>query len=162
MTTGRINQVTFVRLESRLPARRCRSSDERYRPTSKPNGQQTSQSHIHLRLATPITGVQADRTCVCNMYVGIQTIKCHRPVRQRDTSTPLYTEGIGRVLWCDLFGSFVLFLSLVSYKCSWAMDRVCTYKPSIEPKQADFRVKRPWMQAVIPHPATSATPWNCE
>ena len=59
------------------------------------------------------------------MICAIQTIKCHRPVRQHDTATPLCTEGIGRVLWCDLFGSFVLFLGLVSYKCNRAMDGVC-------------------------------------
>lgn len=41
--------------------------------------------------------------------------------------TPLYTEGIGRVLAGDLFGFFVLFLSLASYKCNQAVDEVCIH-----------------------------------
>jgi hypothetical protein len=129
MTTGRINQVTFVRPEYK----RARSTSSVSRITAATNTT-ASRAHVH-RLdglidtnASPLrlTGDEADRTCVCNMCV-IQTIKCHRPVRQHDTKTPLYTEGEGRVLWCDLFGFFVLLLSRASYKCNRAVDRVCAY-----------------------------------
>ncbi len=145
MTTGRINQVTFVRPESRCTRRLCerRRGGATTSSTIEPDmpDSRTVSFSLTPRHSNEMEIRQTGRACV--MVVLIQTIKCHRPVRQRDTRTPLYTEGIGRVLWCDLFGSFVLFLGRASYKCSRAMDRVGGsvvphYQPRDRACRADF------------------------
>jgi len=134
MTTGRINQVTFVRPESRCSGWRVtcsihttiRSATDTSHNQALHTCQTRERSYNHLRLATPITGVKADRTCVCNnnFDTNNQMSPPGSAARHQDSVIHRgYRPGTSvRSLWF-----FCTFPRPCLIQMQLAIDRVCTH-----------------------------------
>jgi len=102
---------------------------------------------------------------VCIMRCWIQTIKYHRPVRQHDTRLR-YTQRVrpGTVVRSLWFLCTFPKPSLTQMQLRLWTEHVDTWciSYSDRARSADFRVLKPWMQAVIPRvPMTTHEARTC-